>query len=121
VLDLLLQTESVQETATRLGRSQSAISHRLAVIREQLGDEILVKRGRGMIPTVFAYRIRSRVRAIMQAIDDLLSSRFSDPTLTQEPPLERLRLPAHVDVVALLQFLEQMGHDGPVAIIMPPT
>jgi DNA-binding transcriptional LysR family regulator len=129
VLDTLLQTESVRETAVRLDRTQSAISHRLAVLREQLGDEILVKRGRGMVLTIFAYRIRPRVRAIMQAVDDLLSPEFSEPT----SQLRRLRLPAQVDmaalfqasghvqldVLALLQILSQTGDGGPVEVLMP--
>jgi DNA-binding transcriptional LysR family regulator len=132
-LDMLLQTQSVRGTAVRLGRSQSAISHRLAQLREQLDDEILVKRGRGLVMTAFARRIRPRVRAIMQAIDELSSPDFADPTLTQAPPLRRLRLPAQVDVgallqalvpdkvdvIALMQVLGDMGQDGPVEATVP--
>ena len=46
-LDLLLTTRSVTGAARRLGISQSAMSHRLRVLRDALGDPLLVGSARG--------------------------------------------------------------------------
>ena len=43
VLDVLLQERNVTRAARRLHRTQSAVSHALARLREQLNDPILVR------------------------------------------------------------------------------
>ncbi|MEO1338742.1 MAG: LysR family transcriptional regulator, partial [Myxococcota bacterium] len=50
-LDALLQEGSVTGAARRVGLSTPAMSHALARIRERLEDPILVRSGRGMLPT----------------------------------------------------------------------
>ena len=45
---------SVTRAAERLGRTQSAVSHSLARLRQQLGDPLLLKGARRMEPTPFA-------------------------------------------------------------------
>ena len=54
VFDVLMLERSVTRAAERLGRTQSAVSHSLARLRDQLGDPLLVKGGRHMEPTAFA-------------------------------------------------------------------
>src|SRR5450432_1600933 len=51
-LDALLAERSVTRAAARVGITQSAMSHALARLRAILGDEILVRSGGTMIPTV---------------------------------------------------------------------
>jgi DNA-binding transcriptional LysR family regulator len=50
-LDVLLEEKSVRAAAARLGVTPSAVSHALARLREALGDELLVRSGRSMVPT----------------------------------------------------------------------
>ena len=45
VLLVLIDTESTQATADRIGRSQSAVSHALGRLRILLGDELFVRNG----------------------------------------------------------------------------
>jgi DNA-binding transcriptional LysR family regulator len=61
-LDALLSTTSVSEAAVRMHLSTPAMSHTLARIRDALGDPILVRAGRKLIPTARALELREPVR-----------------------------------------------------------
>lgn len=61
-LDALLADASVTGAARRLGLSVAAVSHALARLREQLGDPLLVRAGRGMVLTPRAEALRETVR-----------------------------------------------------------
>lgn len=63
--DALLQEGSVTLAARRVGLSTPAVSHTLARIREKLGDEILVRSGRGMVLTPRAEALKPRVHMIV--------------------------------------------------------
>jgi Bacterial regulatory helix-turn-helix protein, lysR family len=50
--EVLMTEGSVTRAADRLARTQSAISHSLARLREQLGDPLLIKVGSAMVPSL---------------------------------------------------------------------
>jgi DNA-binding transcriptional LysR family regulator len=80
VLDALLATHSVSETARRLGLTQSAISHTLRGLREHYGDEILVRIGDRMLPTPLAESLRQPLGAALRQLNDVAATRRSfDP------------------------------------------
>lgn len=58
VLDKLLRTESVKETAKQLNITASAVSHTLSRLRDAVGDPILVRARRRMVPTHRAEMLR---------------------------------------------------------------
>lgn len=64
-LDALLQEGSVTLAARRIGLSTPAVSHALARLREKLGDQILVRSGRGMVLTPRAEALKPRVHMIV--------------------------------------------------------
>lgn len=64
-LDALLQEGSVTGAAKRVGLSTPAMSHALARIREQLGDPILVRSGRGMLLTPRGEALKPRVHSVV--------------------------------------------------------
>ena len=66
-LDVLLSEGSVVGAAKRLQLSASAMSRSLARLREATGDPLLVRAGRGLVPTPRALELRGRVR---QVVDD---------------------------------------------------
>jgi len=66
-LDVLLDEGSVVGAAKRLRLSASAMSRSLARLREATGDPLLVRAGRGLVPTPRALELRGRVR---QVVDD---------------------------------------------------
>lgn len=60
-LDVLLAEGSVARAARRLRLSPSAMSRALARLRETMGDPLLVRAGRGLVPTPRALDLRERV------------------------------------------------------------
>jgi DNA-binding transcriptional LysR family regulator len=65
-LDVLLMEGSVARAARRLRLSPSAMSRALARLRETTGDPLLVRAGRGLVPTPRARELRERVRQVVQ-------------------------------------------------------
>ena len=66
VLDVLLMEGSVARAARRLRLSPSAMSRALARLRETTGDPLLVRAGRGLVPTPRALELRERVSQLVQ-------------------------------------------------------
>ena len=65
-LDVLLEEGSVARAALRLRLSPSAMSRALARVRAATGDPLLVRAGRGLVPTPRAVELRSRVGQLVQ-------------------------------------------------------
>lgn len=138
VFESLMETRSVTATAERIGRTQSAVSHSLARLRDQLGDPLLVRVGGKMQPSPFAEMIVEDVRPILRSIRRIIAPRrlfdpatsdrvfrIAMPTLTKviaevsarieaEAPNVRIEwLPAHHDVYAALsEGLIDLAHLG---------
>lgn len=71
--EVLMSEGSVTRAAQRLGRTQSAVSHALARLRDQLGDPLLVKVGSGMTPSPFAQDLIEQVRPILRNIQRVVA------------------------------------------------
>jgi DNA-binding transcriptional LysR family regulator len=78
-LDALLDTGSVSAAAQRLFLSTPAMSHTLARIRAALGDPILVRAGRRMVPTPRALELREPVRRLMAQARELMQAGERQP------------------------------------------
>jgi len=65
-LDVLLAEGSVARAAQRLRLSPSAMSRALSRLRDATGDPLLVRAGRGLVPTPRALELRERVSHIVQ-------------------------------------------------------
>jgi DNA-binding transcriptional LysR family regulator len=65
-LDVLLAEGSVARAAQRLRLSPSAMSRALARLRATTGDPLLVRAGRGLVPTPRALALRERVGQLVQ-------------------------------------------------------
>lgn len=71
-LDMLLAEGSVARAAHRLRLSPSAMSRALARLRETTGDPLLVRAGRGLVPTPRALELRERVRQLVRDAEAVL-------------------------------------------------
>src|ERR1700710_2924160 len=71
-LDVLLTEGSVARAARRLRLSPSAMSRALARLRETTGDPLLVRAGRGLVPTPRALALREQVSALVQGGEAVL-------------------------------------------------
>lgn len=65
-LDALLAEGSVAGAARRLRLSPSAMSRSLARLREATGDPLLVRAGRGLVPSPRALELRERIGSLVQ-------------------------------------------------------
>jgi DNA-binding transcriptional LysR family regulator len=73
-LNVLLEEGSVTRAGERLALSPSAMSRALARLRRATGDPLLVRAGRGLVPTPRAVELRDRVRAVVQEAEAVLRS-----------------------------------------------
>ena len=71
-LDVLLSEGNVTRAAKRLRLSPSAMSRALARLRETMGDPLLVRAGRGLVPTPRALDLRARVSQLVQDTQSVL-------------------------------------------------
>lgn len=71
-LDALLADGSVTGAARRLGLSTSAMSRTLTRLRAATGDPLLVRVGRGLVPTPHAAAIRDHVRDLTHNVRAVL-------------------------------------------------
>lgn len=71
-LDVLLAEGSVVRAAERLRLSPSAMSRALARLRESTGDPLLVRAGRGLVPTPRAVELRERIGPLVQEAEAVL-------------------------------------------------
>jgi DNA-binding transcriptional LysR family regulator len=71
-LDAVLAEGSVARAARRLRLSPSAMSRALARLRETTGDPLLVRAGRGLVPTPRALELRERVGQLVQDVEAIL-------------------------------------------------
>ncbi len=75
VFEALMQERSVTRAAERLARTQSAVSHALARLREQLNDPLLVKGDGRMLPSPYALELIEQVRPLLRHIERVLGPR----------------------------------------------
>lgn len=71
-LDVLLAEGSVARASQRLRLSPSAMSRALARLREATGDPLLVRAGRGLVPTPRADELRERVKQLVHDAEAML-------------------------------------------------
>lgn len=84
VFDTLMGTRSVSKAALQLNRTQSAISHALERLRQQLGEPLLVRQGSDMVPSPFALHVHAQLQPLLkQLAQSLAPPENFDPQHTQ--------------------------------------
>ncbi len=113
-LDALLSTGSVNGAAQRMHLSAPAMSHTLARIREALGDPILVRAGRKLIPTPRANALREPVRRLVAEAHNLMQPGSGVPLAMIEREFT-VRAPEGMGIVYGAALLEAMRGKIPLA------
>ena len=73
VLAELVREKSVSKAAQNLGMSQPGMSNALSRLRTLLGDDLLLRTGRGMQPTPFAERLSGPLEEALRLIYDVVN------------------------------------------------
>lgn len=71
-LDTLLSEGSVAGAAQRLNLSAPAMSRQLSRVRHLLDDPVLVRAGRGLVPTPRAEALRERLRRVVMDAEEIV-------------------------------------------------
>ena len=79
VFDEVMSERSLTRAASRLALTQPAVSNALRRLRETLGDELLVRKGRGLEPTAHALEIWPAVRATLAQLQSSLAPSVFNP------------------------------------------
>lgn len=116
VLGALLETHSVSETARRLGRTQSAISHSLSALRGVFGDPLFVRVGAGLEPTSRARALAPTVSAALAELERSLAPAAAfDPKQLRRT--FRLFLSDYAQVVLLGPLLDRLAEAAPRVVL----
>jgi DNA-binding transcriptional LysR family regulator len=85
-LEALLEHRNVTRAGERLNMSQPAMSSALARLRLHFGDELLVRSGRGYLPTPAAERLLPAVREALRQVERTLAKTLEfDPATSTRP------------------------------------
>jgi DNA-binding transcriptional LysR family regulator len=83
-LDALLRTRSTTLASRELALSQSATSHALARLRELFADPLLLRSGRGLVPSALGVELAPRVKQALDSVRLALGHRTRfEPSTSQ--------------------------------------
>jgi DNA-binding transcriptional LysR family regulator len=68
LVDALARNSNLGEAAEEIGLTQSAASHALARLREELQDPIFIRTSEGMRPTAYGMRLAASVRDALESL-----------------------------------------------------
>ncbi|MCK6208962.1 LysR family transcriptional regulator [Georgenia sp. EYE_87] len=111
-LDALLAERSVTRAAERLSVGQSAMSATLARLRRLLGDEVLQRRGRTLVPTPLAEALVDPLRDILARTEALLSAREQFDPATAERTFT-ITANDYVVTIFLTPLLVRLAEEAP--------
>ncbi|MEN9437384.1 MAG: hypothetical protein RIR09_2039 [Pseudomonadota bacterium] len=80
VFDAIMAERSLTKAARQLALTQPAVSNALRRLRESLGDELLVRKGRQLEPTARALDLWQAVRSALQQLQTALVPSVFDPS-----------------------------------------
>jgi DNA-binding transcriptional LysR family regulator len=128
LLATVVDERSITRAAERLGVTQSAVSHGLDKLRAIVGDAIVVKAGRGVVPTARAEDLAARARVLIGGLRGLAEPDGFDPARLATTlriaanPLQRdLLLPrlfARLQAVAPGVTLQVVSSEVPTAAML---
>lgn len=81
---VVFEEKSIAKAADRLDQNPSTLSHRIERLRGILGDELFVRAGRGIVPTLFAEEAIGDARAALASIRSMSKHRNFDPSKLNE-------------------------------------
>jgi len=113
VFDVMLEERNVTRAGSRLGLTQSAVSHALNRLRYSLGDELFVRGPSGMQPTVRALEMGPQVHAALTQLQAALARPDFDPKTSER----RFTVAAGVYACGVLAapLVSRLAEEAPLA------
>jgi DNA-binding transcriptional LysR family regulator len=110
VLDALLAERNVTRAAARLHLSQPALSNALGRLRRALGDPLLVRTPRGMVPTPRAAALAEPVHRALAGLEEALGDRRFDPATSDQ--VFRLAATDYMEFVVFPPLIRRLREIG---------
>ena len=83
IFDAIMTESSITRAADRLALTQPAVSNALSRMRQLWHDELFVKDGRGIQPTVYAQNLWTQIRDPLQQLDQAVAPDHFDASLAK--------------------------------------
>ena len=94
----IFEQKSISKAAQLLCISQSAVSHALQRLRQQLKDELFVRSGQKMLPTPFAEQIYQPIQTALSTIQNIATPQHDfDPVM-----LQSLKIAIHDEIEPII-------------------
>lgn len=105
ILIAIFEQKSISKAAHLLCISQSAVSHALQRLRRQLNDDLFVRSGNKMLPTVFAEQIYIPIKQALISLQNINLQQYAfDPKTIQQ-----LKIAIHDEIEPLI-FPKLIAH-----------
>lgn len=111
-LNALLQENSVAGAARRLRLSPSAVSRQLQRLRETTNDPLLVRSGRGLLPTPRALELQDHVADLLKSCEEVLRPQQEEALKTAQGEFT-LRVSQAIMTKAAVDLVARMARDIP--------
>ncbi|RFA24697.1 LysR family transcriptional regulator [Alkalilimnicola ehrlichii] len=98
VFDVVYRQRNLSRAGEELFISQSAVSHALSRLREQLDDPLFIREGKGVTPTPLADRLAPEIRAALGLFQQAVNQREFDP----RRDIQHLTIAIHNDLESVL-------------------
>jgi DNA-binding transcriptional LysR family regulator len=121
VFDVLMEVRSVSRAAERLRLTQSAVSHALARLREQVGDPLFVRTRGGLRPTSRASEMAPVIRDGLSLLRDAFSNAGFEPASTTR--IFTISAGSYFSTTLLPIVIQRARAESPLAQfrVVPPT
>jgi len=111
-LDVLLRERNVTRAAKKLGITQSAMSHKLKRLREELDDPLFVTAPGGLVPTARAESLEEPLRRALQDVAAAVrASAPFDPTTAEREV--RVACVDAIELTLLPEILARLAREAP--------
>ena len=83
IFDAIMTEGSITQAAQRLELTQPAVSNALSRMRQAWGDELFVKEGRTIVPTLYAQNLWKQIKCPLDALSQAISHEEFNPATCQ--------------------------------------
>lgn len=110
-LHALLDEKHVSRAAVRLHKSQPAVSHALAQLREHFNDPLLIRKSGAMILTPYAQSLLTPLAEALENLNSLLAKSEFDPATAKRR--FRLGMSDYAAAIILPTVVKHLRHHAP--------
>lgn len=106
VFSAVMEQGSLSKAASQLSTNQSTISTSLSRLKKEVGQELFVRKGRGVVPTSYSLMLYQQIKAPIEQLNSVFSSMSEFEPLSSHRKF-LLSSPEHIQWILLDHFAAQ--------------